>query len=211
MNFKKWLFSAAMMLSLSVAQGAIVEGRDYEVLKSPIAQANKTKVEVLEFFSYTCIHCRNLEPHFVKYTKTAPSDVAFRQVHIVWGDNMLPWAKLAAAVNISKAGDTVSPAIFNTVFNEKRNLANPKVMKEWLDKQSTPAGKLVAKNFNSFAAANEAKAMQKMTMDYKIDSTPRIIVGGKYQVIMRDVSTAMNVVDELVQKVRQERGMKKPA
>ncbi|MBP6344619.1 thiol:disulfide interchange protein DsbA/DsbL [Neisseriaceae bacterium CLB008] len=211
MNFKQWLFPAAMMLSFSVAQAAIVEGRDYEVLKAPIAQSNKTKVEVLEFFSYTCIHCRNLEPHFVKYTQKAPSDVTFRQVHIVWGDNMLPWAKLAAAVNMSKANTTVGPAIFNTVFNEKRNLANPKVMKEWLDKQTTPAGKLVAKNFNSFAAANEAKAMQKMTMDYKIDSTPRLIVGGKYQVIMRDVNTAMNVVDELVQKVRQERGMKKPA
>ena len=38
-----------------------------------------------------------------------------------------------------------------------------------------------------------------------------LIVGGKYRVKMRDFNQGMQVVDELIAKVRQERGMKAAA
>lgn len=54
--------------------------------------------------------------------------------------------------------------------------------------------------------------MQQLTSDYQISSTPTVIVGGKYQVVFKQGWEAgMKTIDELVQKVRDERGMKVPA
>ena len=53
---KKWLF--ALMFAVSgLAQAAIVEGKDYVVLPKPQPVATPGKIEVIEFFSYHCIHC----------------------------------------------------------------------------------------------------------------------------------------------------------
>ena len=52
----------------------------------------------------------------------------------------------------------------------------------------------------------------ELTAKYGIDGTPTVVVGGKYRVLFKNgYESGMKTIDELVQKVRQERGMKQPA
>ena len=55
--------------------------------------------------------------------------------------------------------------------------------------------------------------MKTWTNQYEITGTPTVIVGGKYKVNFQQIGfdAGMKVIDELVQKVRDERGMKAPA
>ncbi|STZ51426.1 thiol:disulfide interchange protein DsbA [Neisseria dentiae] len=54
--------------------------------------------------------------------------------------------------------------------------------------------------------------MEELTNTYQISGTPTVIVGGKYQVkFTGDWNAGMKTINELVAKVRSERGMKAPA
>ena len=72
------LGAAALPLSdqLFAAQ-SFTAGKEYLVV-TPSAPTSRDKIEVVLFFAYTCSHCLQFEPHFAKWAKTAPADVAIR-------------------------------------------------------------------------------------------------------------------------------------
>ena len=70
----------AMALSGSAmawAQGKVpADGADYISLEQPAAtEGGPGKVDVVEFFWYSCPHCNMFEPSFAQWVKTAPKDV----------------------------------------------------------------------------------------------------------------------------------------
>lgn len=45
---------------------------------------SRGKLEVIEFFWYTCPHCRSIEPTVAAWAKKLPKDVNFRRIHVIW-------------------------------------------------------------------------------------------------------------------------------
>lgn len=181
----------------------LVEGQNYTVLANPIPQLQAGKIEVVEFFGYFCPHCANLEPVLSEHAKSFKDDTYLRKEHVVWGPEVKPLARLAAAVQIAgeKAADM---PIFNAIVNEKINLADVNVLKTWLPGQTAFDGKKVLAAFESPESQARADKMEELTNTFQISSTPVVIVGGKYQVQFKDWQSGMNTVDLLVDKVREE-------
>ncbi|MFC5920757.1 thiol:disulfide interchange protein DsbA/DsbL [Neisseria weixii] len=181
----------------------LVEGQNYTVLANPIPQLQAGKIEVVEFFGYFCPHCVNLEPVLSEHAKSFKDDTYLRKEHVVWGPEMKPFARLAAAVQIAgeKAADM---PIFNAVINEKINLADAELVKTWLSAQTVFDGKKVLAAFQSPESQARADKMEELANTFQISSTPVVIVGGKYQVQFKDWQSGMNTVDLLVDKVREE-------
>lgn len=202
---------AAGLLSANLAHAAIQEGQDYVVLQKPVPQLQADKIEVLEFFSYVCIHCSRLDPLLLQQSKRFADDTYLRTEHVVWDPGMLGFARIAAAVNASGTKYQANPLIFKAVFEEKANLGDPETFKAWAARQTGfDSGKLLAA-YNSPTSAAAAKRMQELTEEFKIEATPMLVVGGKYAVQMRDYEQGVRVVNELVDKVRTERNMKPAA
>lgn len=212
MNLKKIIIASALALGLNAGALAATEGVDYEVLPKAMPQLQKDKVEVLEFFAYSCIHCKNLDPILLSHTKKFASDTYFRAEHVVWDEGAyLNLARLAAAVNETGTKYQANPAIFSAIFDQKVNLGDAKTTAEWLASQTSFDGKKVLNAYNSFSNQAQAKQMADYTTEYQIQSTPTVIVGGKYKVIFNQgFANGMKTIDELVQKVREEKGMKAP-
>lgn len=199
------------LLGAHAAHAAIQEGQDYTVLPQPIPQLQADKIEVLEFFSYTCIHCARIDPLLLQQSKRFADDTYLRTVHVVWDPAMLGFARIAAAVNASGSKHEANPAIFKAVFEENVNLGSPETFKEWAAKQTAfDAGKLLAA-YNGADNAAAAKKMQDLTAQFKVESTPMLVVGGKYAVQLRDYAQGVQTVVALVDKVRAERNMKPAA
>ena len=72
----------AAALPLFAAQ-SFTAGKEYLVV-TPSAPTSRDKIEVVLFFAYTCSHCLQFEPHFAKWAKTAPADVAIRICPVAW-------------------------------------------------------------------------------------------------------------------------------
>ena len=211
MKIKAWITAAVLALS-STGVLAATEGVDYVVLPKAMPQVQKDKVEVLEFFAYWCTHCRDMESVIGKHSKTFASDTYFRREHVVWDPkNDLNFARLAAAVELAGLGNQANPVIFDAVVRDRINLSNSDTLKAWLNQQTQFDGKKVLAQFQSFNSQTGAKQMGENTASYEIQSTPTVIVGGKYRVeFSKGFVAGMKIIDELVVKVRQERGMKAP-
>lgn len=215
MKFKSAILAAILaagFVAQASAAAAPVEGKDYTVLPKAIPQEQANKIEVLEFFGYFCVHCYHLDPVLLKHARNFPSDTYLRTQHVVWQPEMLGLARVAAAVNQSGLKYQANPAVFDAVYNQKLKLEDPATFKAWAAQQKSFDGQKLIAAYDSFGNQAQAKKMEEMTNTYQISGTPTVVVGGKYQVqFTGDWNAGMAVVDALVDKVRNERGMKAPA
>ncbi|MCQ9326074.1 thiol:disulfide interchange protein DsbA/DsbL [Neisseria dentiae] len=212
MKLKSILLAATATFGLAANAHAATEGTDYTVLPKPIPQLQADKIEVLEFFGYFCVHCYHLDPVLLKHAKTFPADTYLRTEHVVWQPEMLGLARVAAAVNSSGLKYQANPEVFKAVYEQKINLADTATFKQWAESQKSFDGKKLIAAYDSFGNPAQAKKMEELTNTYQISGTPTVIVGGKYQVkFTGDWNAGMKTIDELVAKVRSERGMKAPA
>lgn len=205
------LLTSLTLLISSWAQAA-VEGTDYTVLKQSIPQQHNDKVEVLEFFSYSCVHCYALDPIILKQSKTFAKDTYLRSEHVVWAPSYFNLARIAAAVNATGTRYQANPIIFNAMFRQQIDLSNPSTFKSWAAKQTGFDGKKVLEAYNSANSTAQAKYMQALSKKYNINGTPTVIVGGKYKLEFPqgDFQQGMKTLNDLIAKVRKERGFKPP-
>ncbi|XXQ67619.1 thiol:disulfide interchange protein DsbA/DsbL [Neisseriaceae bacterium B1] len=211
----KLAIAVALGLGLTAVANAATEGVDYTVVSMPIKQVQneKDKVEVLEFFAYWCPHCYDLDPIILKHSKTFAADTYLRSEHVVWDPNRdVGFARLTAAVNQSGLKYQANPEIFDAVVKNRINLGDAEILNQWANSQTAFDGKKLMEAFNGFSAQTQAKQMADWTAEYNIEGTPTVFVGGKYKVEFKNgFEAGMKTIDELVQKVREERGMKAPA
>ncbi|WP_174874917.1 thiol:disulfide interchange protein DsbA/DsbL [Vogesella oryzae] len=198
---KKWLFAALLMMA-GVAQAAIVEGKDYVLLAKPQPVATPGKVEVIEFFSYHCIHCFNLEPSLEAWSKKLPADVSFRRQQIVWGKQMEPLARLFATFTLTKTLDRLHRPALTAMVQQHVNLADEGQMTKWLATQQGVDSKAFMQVYKSFGVNAQVAHATQATLDYAIQGTPTIVVAGKYATLAAEPAQLLKVVDELIIKAR---------
>lgn len=201
---RKWLVALFMFVSLPVLAAGLREGVDYKVLPIPQPVSQKDKVEVIEFFSYGCVHCFNLEPSVVTWQKKLPADVAFRQEQIVWDKSMEPLARLFASIRLSGQSGKLHEPAFSAVVKEKRNFAQPDTVKTWVKGQGVDADKFM-QIYQSFSVNGEVARATKATRSYQIEATPSFVIAGKYMPVAAEPQRLLQVVDALIAKAREER------
>ena len=84
--------AAALVACVCQAEAAVQEGVHYERLPVPVDTADAGRVEVVEVFSYACIHCYTFEPYIEAWRAKLDDDVAFRRVPAVFSPQ---WGELA--------------------------------------------------------------------------------------------------------------------
>ncbi|MCG9055667.1 thiol:disulfide interchange protein DsbA/DsbL [Laribacter hongkongensis] len=200
---KKWLVACLAGLISLTAHAAIQPGTDYTPLAAPQAVANKNRVEVIEFFSYGCGHCFKLEPASEAWAKNKPADVDFRREQIVWDKRMDGLARLFAAIQASGQSGKLHHAAFIAVQQERLDLRDPKIVQDWVARQGVDAARFM-QVYNSFSVAQAPARATQLTRAYRVEGTPMLVVGGKYAVTPAAPERMMQVVGELVDKVRAE-------
>src|SRR3977135_4542127 len=86
-RFAMVVVGALAVLAFSGASAAdLVEGKQYTRIRSMQPVDKGKKIEVIEFFSYGCPHCNDLEPFLQQWVKTLPPDVQFRRVPVMFQD-----------------------------------------------------------------------------------------------------------------------------
>ena len=84
MKRRDFSVSAASLAALPLASWAQAkkpeEGREYLVLDKRVpTEVPEGKIEVIEFFWYSCPHCNAFEPRFASWLKAAPKDVVVKR------------------------------------------------------------------------------------------------------------------------------------
>lgn len=178
------LFCALIVAVLisTAARAEPVEGRDYVRLQAPQPPETKSKIEVLEFFSYGCPHCDHLHPLITAWAAKLPADVTFVRVpvsmgHPQWGQLVRAYYALQATGDLARLDN----ALFAAIHKEKQPLFNEASLAAWAEKNGVPAQKF-RDAFNSFSVGTKASHAEQLARNYRVDGIPLIVVDGRFVV-----------------------------
>lgn len=198
--------ASALLPTLVQAQATKPQpGTDYMVLDPRAAvEAPAGKVEVVEFFWYSCPHCNAFEPTLAAWLKKLPKDVAFRRVPVAFNDSFAPQQRLYYTLEAMGLVDTLHVKVFAAIHAEKINLTRGEQIAEWIAKQGVDKAKFM-EQFNSFTVVSKVSRATQLQNAYKVEGVPALGVAGRFYTdgsIARSMERALLVVESLVADVR---------
>lgn len=198
--------ATAIVPSLTHAQlKGPVAGTDYQVLETRASvEAPAGKIEVVEFFWYSCTHCNAFEPMLADWVKKLPKDVAFRRAPVAFNDSFVPQQKLFYTLESLGLLDKLHAKVFAAIHVEKLNLSKAEAIVEWVGKNGVDKAKFV-KEYNSFGVVTKAQKGSQLQSAYKVEGVPALGVGGQFYTdgtMARSMDRALLVVESLVDDVR---------
>jgi thiol:disulfide interchange protein DsbA len=185
----------------------LVEGRNFTRLKSPVPVETGKKIEVIEFFSYGCPHCAELEPHIEAWLAKLPPDVQFRRVPVFFQDRWVNLGKIYYTLEAMGDEHKLSAEVFKALHGQNLSMWNEKTFFDWAAAKGLDRKK-VEEIFGSFAINGKVNRAKQIAQNYNIQSVPTIIVDGKFVTASDRVGTHAQLpaaIDELVAKARSER------
>ncbi len=198
------LAMSALLARPAAAQ--LVEGKNYMRLGTPIPVETGKKIEVIEFFSFGCPHCADLEPILDKWLATLPPDVEFRRVPVSFQNAWENLAKVYYTLN-ALGQDKIDPEVFVAIHQKGQNLAVPKTFFDWAAANGMDRKK-VEDMYGSFTVAGKLARAKQLAQVFQIESVPTVIVDGKFVTASDKVGGHANLplaVNELIVKARAER------
>ncbi len=177
--------AAAALAVLALAAGPAgaqpVPDKDYKLLPAQQPTDSPGKVEVLEFFQYSCGHCYDLEPTMAAWKKKAPKDVEFRYVPTVWDESRKPQARLYYTLEALGLLDALHDKVYEAIHEKQIKLyAERPALDKWIAAQPGVDAKKFAETYDSFGVNNKVERAAQLTRNYRISGTPTVIVNGKY-------------------------------
>jgi protein dithiol oxidoreductase (disulfide-forming) len=185
----------------------LVEGQNYLRLKNPQPVETGKKIEVIEFFSYGCPHCNDLEPVLQAWMRTLPPDVQFRRVPVMFQQRWEGLAKIYYTLEAMGEETRLSPEVFKAVHVSGLPLYEDKTFFDWAASHGLDRAK-VAEVYNSFGVTSKFNRAKALAQTYNIQSVPTVIVDGKFVTASDRVGTHEKlppVLDALIAKARAER------
>ena len=201
------LCAAAAFVSLASAQG-VVEGQGYARLRQPMPVETGKNIEVIEFFSYGCPHCGELEPHLQTWLKNKPADVSFRRVPVMFQPKWENFARIYYTLDAMGEETKLSPDVFAAIHGKGLPIYQEKDFFDWAASKGLDRKK-VEELYNSFTVVGKVNRAKQLAQAYNIQSVPTIIVDGKFTTgPERSPNGHAGVpllIDAVIQKARTER------
>jgi thiol:disulfide interchange protein DsbA len=154
------------------------EGRNYRRLPKRLA-STPGKIEVLEFFLYTCPHCFDFESQVGPWVKTLAPNVEFKHVHVAFQSVTRHYQRLYFALDAMGVESKYRSTIFTAIHRQGNALDTPEAVVKLLGPLGLDAAKFNA-TFNAFGVGSRINAANQLTSAYAIDGVPALGIGGLY-------------------------------
>ena len=180
-------------------------GTDYLVVEKPAGvEAPAGKIEVVEFFWYSCSHCNAFEPALEGWIKRAPKDVVVRRVPVAFQDSFVSQQRLFYTLEAMGLLDKLHAKVFAAIHGEKQNLTKADAIVDWVVKQGVDKAKF-QEQFNSFSVATKATRGTQLQNADRVEGVPSLGVAGRFytdSTLTKNMDRALQVVEFLAAQVR---------
>jgi protein dithiol oxidoreductase (disulfide-forming) len=201
-----------LLTSFAVHAQTLEAGTHYTPVTPPQASQAPGKIEVVEFFSYGCPHCSDLNPLLKDWAARLPADVSFRRVPVTFGRPA--WARLAkiyyaleATGNLSK----LDQEVFNAIHGQRVNLmASDDAVMQWVASKGIDT-KAFSSAFNGFSINSQVMRGDQETAAFRVSGVPAIAIDGRF--MMRNEAATgyaelLKMTDTMIAQVRNEKRKK---
>ena len=193
-------------------------GVEYETLSPAQSTDAGGKVEVIEFFSYSCPHCNRFDPLLAAWVKRNADKVAFKRVHVALHASDVSLQRMYLTMDAMGITEKYHPKVFTAVHSEMQRLNTDEEVFNWMEKNGTERAKFIGV-YRSFGAQSWVNRSNNLVRAYGIDSWPMVAIGGRYLTSpyyagrgspapaneTEQQQTALQVMDFLVAKAKAEK------
>lgn len=175
------VLASACSAASNSATAPYTNGDEYVTLPGPHQRySNDGKVEVVEVFSYACIHCAEFAPDAEKLRKALPPGVKFKLLPAPFNQAWLPYARAFYAAKQLGVVQQTHLKLFVEKFAQHYPLNSLDDLADFYARQGVNRAK-----FMQIATSPEAttalKADLALIQKWGVDATPTIVVDGKYR------------------------------
>ncbi|MBL0030411.1 MAG: thiol:disulfide interchange protein DsbA/DsbL [Rhodanobacteraceae bacterium] len=209
------LLAAAAFALVSVSACAQVgvepyqAGTHYFPIDPPQPTSSGDKVEVVEVFSYACIHCAHFEPQVQAWKQKMPAAASFSYLPAIFNSSWEIFARAYYAGEVLGIAEKAHQDLFDGVHvrRDVRNLED--IAKVYAKYGKTEQQFLDATK--SFGVEMKINRTKQMVPRYGVDGTPTVVVAGKYRVTVGSAGSPEKVFDVVNFLVAKEASAKKVA
>lgn len=182
-----------------------VEGTHYERLPVSVDTKDDTKVEVVEVFSYACVHCFNFDPMIEVWKARQDDGVDFQRIPAVFNPD---WELLAQAFYTAETlgvSEAVHMPIFEGIHVKQMDLRRVPLLMDLFSETADVSEDDFNTAYNSFSVRSRVQQAKAKSRAYRVTGVPSMVVNGKYLVDGRmagNNTKMLEVVDHLVQMER---------
>ena len=201
--------AGALALPLvGLAQNKPVEGRDYKALgKRASGEAPAGKVEVIEFFWYSCPHCNAFEPQLEAWIKQLPPDVVLRRVPVAFRADFVPQQKLFYTLEAMGKLPELHGKVFQAIHQERQPTNRDDLILAWAEKNGLDKAKF-QEVYNSFGVASKVRRAQQLQNEFEVEGVPALGIAGRFYTdgsMAGSMPRALQVTDYLIAEARKAR------
>lgn len=185
-----------------------VEGTDYLSLDKRVpTDVGAGKIELIEFFWYSCPHCNAFEPQFAAWVKAAPKDVVVQRVPVRFRDDFEAQQRAYYVFESLNMVDAMHGKLFHAIHTERQQLNTAPALAAWANKNGLPEKKFLD-TFNSFGVATKARRATQLQDAFKVQGVPALGVAGRFYTdgsLTQTMDRALQVAEYLIGEVRRGR------
>lgn len=173
--------SAQQNNSTSSSIAPYTEGTEYVTLPAPHQRySSEGKVEVVEVFSYGCVHCAHFAPTAEQLKKLLPPGVEFKLMPAVFSDDWMPFARAYYAAKKLGVLEQTHLALFKAKFQDSYPINTLDELADFYARNGVNRAE-----FLRIASSDEVTAQLKsdfaLSQQWGVDGTPTLVVNGKYR------------------------------
>ncbi|RPD85107.1 thiol:disulfide interchange protein DsbA/DsbL [Luteimonas sp. 100069] len=184
---------------------APLEGRDYALIADGQPwQPLDGRIEVVEVFSYGCVHCFRFQKLLDAWRAKAPADVRLTYVPAAFsaGDNFARGFFVAQDQGLDARSHH---ALFSAVHDTgalPRSGASPEAIAAFYVGQGARSQARFAAAMASPATDEKLNAARAFATRSGVEGTPTLIINGRYRVMGRSLEELLTVTDQLIARER---------
>jgi len=208
-DFSLAALTAAGLPLIAQAQGKKPEeGVDYLSLDKRIpTEVGEGKIELIEFFWYSCPHCNAFEPRFASWVKAAPKDVVVKRVPVRFRDDFEAQQRAYYVFESLGVVDAMHGKLFHAIHTERQQPSSAAALAAWAGKNGLPEQKFT-ETFNSFGVATKARRATQLQEAFKVQGVPSLGIAGRFYTdgsLTQTMDRALQVAEFLIGEVRRGR------
>lgn len=200
---------SAFSAAAQTAPDGLREGIDYAPLDPPLpTRAPEGKIEVLEFFNFSCPHCFRMQTPIAAWEKANKekeiTDVALIRQPVIFQSAGGHYARLYHTLEAMGVAESLFRSVFNAIHRGRILLNTSGRLADWLEEKGLDGDK-AEKIYDSFAVNAKIARDGRITEEYGVNSTPHMAVAGKYLISTGhsgSLDRMMAIADMLVERER---------
>lgn len=201
MRFVQHLLALLSFSLIAATAGASpaspVNGVDYRTLDQAQPTDSGKKVEVTEFFWYSCPHCNAFEPSLEAWVKKQGDKINFKRVPVAFNTTFVPQQKLYYSLLALGQVDAMHAKVFHAIHVDHQRLDTDSAIAAFVAKQGIDPKKF-ADVYNSFGVQTKVQRAMQLQSEYKVDGVPMIAINGRYVTSPSVVGAALGEQPESV-------------